>query len=184
MAGSFTDPAPVLPLGGHVGSQPPPPSGARRRTLEIWTALGVALFGAIVAGESLTHDVGWSATTGPGAGYFPFRIGLLLVGASVVLLLQYARAPAATVFATRDEMRRSLSVFLPAAVLVAAMFPLGCYVPSAAYLAWMMRRHGGCGRLAAIAAGAAVMTVFFVIFDLWFRVPLAKGPIEAALGLY
>jgi hypothetical protein len=48
----------------------------------------------------------------------------------------------------------------------------------------MMRRHGGYAWTTAFAGGAAVMATFFLIFDVWFRVPLAKGPIEAALGIY
>jgi len=169
------------------------PSGAAsiaaRRTLETATAVAAALVGAIVAGESLTHDIGWTET-GPGSGYFPFRIGLLLIGVAVVRIVQVrlteARLKAGTTmpFVTRDELRRSLSVFWPTAALVVAMFPLGCYVPSGVYLAWMMRRHGGRGWPVSAAYGAAVMIVFFLIFDVWFRVPLAKGPIEAALGIY
>lgn len=165
-----------------------------RRTLEVATAAALVLIGGVVVGESLTHAIGWNET-GPGSGYFPFRIGLLLIGTAVVRLLQvrltaFAAAPAVrkpdttTVFVTGEELRRSLSVFWPTAALVVAMFPLGCYIPSGAYLAWMMRRHGGHGWLLASVYGAAVMTAFFLIFDLWFRVPLAKGPVEAALGLY
>jgi hypothetical protein len=48
----------------------------------------------------------------------------------------------------------------------------------------MMRRHGGHGWLVSAAYSAAVTVAFFLVFDLWFRVPLAKGPVEAALGLY
>ena len=87
-------------------------------------------------------------------------------------------------FVTREELRRSLSVFWPTAALVVAMFPLGCYVPSGVYLAWMMRRHGGHGWLLSAAYGAAVMVAFFLVFDLWFRVPLAKGPLEALFSIY
>ncbi len=39
----------------------------------------------------------------------------------------------------------------------------------------------GCGRF---ATSAAVIAVFFAVFELWFRVPLAKGPLENALGIY
>jgi len=187
---------------------------ASRRTLETWTAAAAALVGAIVIAESLTHDIGWNEA-GPGSGYFPFRIGLLLIGAAIVRVLQsrgagpassgshasgpagtgdrgagpassdsHASGPAGTVFVTREELRRSLSVFWPTAALVIAMFPLGCYTPSGVYLAWMMRRHGGHGWLTAVAYGAAVMVAFFLIFDLWFNVPLAKGPLEAVFRIY
>ena len=155
---------------------------AARRTLEVATAAALVLVGAVVVAESLTHDIGWNET-GPGSGYFPFRVGLLLVGVAIIRLLQVRLKPDTTVFVTREEFRRSLSVFWPTFALVVAMFPLGCYVPSGAYLAWMMRRHGGHGWLLSIVYGAAVMTAFFLIFDLWFRVPLAKGPLEGALGL-
>jgi len=158
-----------------------------RGTAEIATAAGVALTGAVIALESLTHDIGWNAT-GPGSGYFPFRVGLLLIGAAVVRVLQvrprgtgaaslesHASGPVA--FVSRAEFHRSLSVFWPTAALVVAMFPLGCYLPSGVYLAWMMRRHGGHGWLLSAAYGAAVMVAFYLVFDLWFRVPLAKGPL-------
>ena len=170
-----------------------------RRTVEIWTAAAIALVGAVVISESLTHDIGWNET-GPGSGYFPFRVGLLLIAAAVVRLLQ-VRLKAETSgtgsasrgerdvsgpvsFVTRGELGRSLSVLWPTMALVVAMIPLGCYVPSAAYLTWMMRRHGGYSWLLSAAYGAAVAVAFFLVFDLWFRVPLAKGPLEAALGLY
>ena len=156
----------------------------RHGTAEIATAAGVALTGAVVAAESLTHDIGWNAT-GPGSGYFPFRVGLLLIGAAIVRLLQIRLKPDPTEeFVSREELRRSLSVFWPTAALVVAMFPLGCYLPSGVYLAWMMRRHGGNGWLLSAAYGAAVMVAFFLVFDLWFRVPLAKGPLEALFSIY
>jgi len=69
MAGSFTD----RPY-------------ASRRTLELWTAAAVGVVGAIVIAESLTHDIGWNET-GPGSGYFPFRVGVLLMAAAIVRLL-------------------------------------------------------------------------------------------------
>lgn len=169
---------------------------AARRTVEIWTAVAVALVGAVVISESLTHDIGWSET-GPASGYFPFRVGLLLTAAAIVRLFQ-VRLKAdtttetirpkpdstTTAFVTREELRRSLSVLWPTLALVAAMIPLGCYLPSAVYLAWMMRRHGRRSWPISAAYGAAVAIAFFLVFDLWFRVPLAKGPVEAALGLY
>ena len=165
---------------------------ASRRTLEIWTAAAVGLVGIVVIAESLSHEIGWNET-GPGSGYFPFRVGLLLIGAAVIRLFQ-CRAGSArkrehtasgqAVFVTREELQRSLSVFWPTAALVVAMYPLGCYVPSLVYLAWMMRRHGGYHWAKSVGVAAAVTVIFFLIFELWFTVPLAKGPLEAALGPY
>ena len=154
-----------------------------------------ALVGAIVVAESLTHDIGWNES-GPGSGYFPFPRWTAADGGGDCASAadssawdacreprdSHASGPA--VFVTRDELRRSLSVFWPTAALVVAMFPLGCYVPSGVYLAWMMRRHGGHGWWWSAAYGAAVMVAFFLVFDLWFGVPLAKGPVEAVFRIY
>jgi hypothetical protein len=48
----------------------------------------------------------------------------------------------------------------------------------------MMRRHGGAAWLRAAAMALAAVVVIFVIFERWFQVPLAKGPVEALLGFY
>src|SRR5688500_2032487 len=157
---------------------------ASRRTLEIWTAVAAGAIGIVVAAESLSHDIGWNET-GPGSGYFPFRVGLLLIGVAIVRMFQVRlKADTTTAFVTREELGRSLSVFWPTAALVVAMYPLGCYVPSLVYLAWMMRRHGGYHWGKSVAFATAVTVAFFLIFELWFSVPLAKGPLEAAIGLY
>ncbi|HSI41396.1 MAG TPA: tripartite tricarboxylate transporter TctB family protein [Xanthobacteraceae bacterium] len=156
---------------------------ARRRSIELGTAAAIAIFGGIVATESLGHDTGWG-DTGPGAGYFPFRIGLLLIAVSVGVFIQSLRIDADESFVSGTELNSSRAVFLPTAVLVAAMPWLGCYVASFAYLAFMMRRHGGYGWPRSAAMAAAVMAVFFAVFEIWFQVPLAKGPIETALGIY
>ena len=192
MAGSLTNDGGTRKGAPYDGGTPKGVAYARRRTAEIATSVAVALTGVVVVAESLTHDIGWNET-GPGSGYFPFRVGLLLIAAALVCAWQtrgtgsasiefHASGPAS--FVTRDELRRSLSVFWPTAALVVAMFPLGCYLPSGVYLAWMMRRHGGHGWLLSAAYGAAVMVAFFLVFDLWFRVPLAKGPLEALFSIY
>ena len=61
-----------------------------RRTLEIWTAAAAGLVAVIVIAESLTHDIGWNEA-GPGSGYFPFRLGLLLFAAASVRAWQTVR---------------------------------------------------------------------------------------------
>jgi hypothetical protein len=151
--------------------------------VEIGTAVALVVLGGLVSTASLTHDIGWRES-GPGTGYFPFRVGLLLSAAGVALIIQSLGVQVDAVFATSQDLRRTLSVFWPTAALAGGTIVLGSYVPSGLFLAWMMRRHGGYGWLSSAAFGAVAVSVFYAIFDLWFRVPLAKGPLEAALGLY
>jgi hypothetical protein len=164
-----------------AGSAADPPA-ASRRAVEIGIAATLAVAGGIVSVASLAHDIGWSGS-GPGAGYFPFRVGLLLTVVGVALVIQHPGGRTDAIFATRPELRRTLGVVLPTAALAGGTMVMGTYVASGLFLAFMMRRHGGYGWLPAAALGAVSIAVFYMVFDLWFRVPLAKGPLEAALGL-
>jgi hypothetical protein len=60
---------------------------------------------------------------------------------------------------------------------------LGIYVASAVFVAFFMRWLGKYPwwKVAAVSLGNSI--VFFVIFEMWFKVPLPKGPLEKLLGL-
>ena len=68
-------------------------------------------------------------------------------------------------------------------VLIAnPLYSLGIYEASVIFIAFFMRLLGKYGwpKIAAVSIG--VMVVFFLMFEVWFKVPLPKGPIEALLG--
>ena len=54
---------------------------------------------------------------------------------------------------------------------------------STLFVAFFMRWLGKYAwwKVAAVSIGNSV--VFFLIFEMWFKVPLPKGPLEALLGL-
>ena len=151
-----------------------------------WPELGVALLlamlAALVITDSLRVGIGW-ADDGPRSGYFPFYVGLALLGASLwtagAQLLRWQRIEA---FAGRGQLRLVLAVAWPMAVYAGLITVLGIYVASAVLIAWFMLRHGR-HRLP-VTAGVAlgVPLVFFLVFERWFLVPLPKGPLEALLG--
>src|SRR5688572_10679657 len=145
-----------------AGSAADPPA-ASRRAVEIGTAATLAVLGGIVSVASLAHDIGWSAS-GPGAGYFPFRVGVLLTVAGVALTVQHLGVRTDAVFATRPDLRRTLGVVLPTAALAGATMVLGSYVASGLFLAFMMRRHGGYGWLPSAALGVGLSAVFYIVF--------------------
>jgi hypothetical protein len=155
-----------------------------RRTMEMATAAALAAFGGAVIAGSLQLHVGWAAQTGPQSGYFPFRLGVLLCAASAILFLQAAMsARHGEGFASREQALRSLAIFVPTIVLVLAMAWGGTYLPSALYLFFMARRHGGFGWPKAAAVALAAVAALYLLFEVWFLVPLHKGPLEAWLGL-
>jgi len=71
----------------------------------------------------------------------------------------------------------------PLTVFIGAVPFLGLYLPGALLIGFFMRRHGDFGWLTTVSVSLGVPLVFFLIFERWFLVPLAKGPVEAWLGL-
>ena len=157
------------------------------RAWEMATAVGFLVFGAVMVWDSRRLGSAW-ASDGPQAGYFPFYIGLLIIISSVANLLtafnsgQTGDKP----FVRRGQLRMVLTVMIPSVVYVVLIknpvFSLGIYEASAIFIATFMRVLGKYAwpKIAAVSVG--VMFVFFLMFEVWFKVPLPKGPIEALFG--
>lgn len=161
-----------------------PDKGVRgRRNAEVGMALAAAGFGGVVVFGALQHDSGWGPT-GPGAGYFPLRIGLLLIGVASLLVLRQALAGMPGRFAEPGAMRRVATLFVPTLIFGTAIAPLGAYLPMMLYLLWMARRTARASWQVSLLIAIAMPIGFFLMFEIWLGVPLAKGPIEEALGIY
>jgi hypothetical protein len=154
-----------------------------RRGAEVGMALAAAGFGAVVVFGALQHDTGWGPT-GPGAGYFPFRIGVLLIGVAALLALRQVLAGASGRFSQPGAARRVAVLLVPTVIFGAALVPLGAYVSMMLYLLWMARRTARAGWAVSLLIALAMPAGFFLLFEVWLGVPLAKGPLEEALGVY
>ena len=141
------------------------------------------LLGALVVADSIRVGIGW-ADDGPRSGYFPFYIGLMLAGSSATVLigqlLRWRRDTEA--FAERSQVRLVVSVLVPITVYVAAIVGLGIYVSSALLIAYFMLRYGKYRWALTVPVALGVPLTFFLVFERWFLVPLAKGPLERLLG--
>ena len=156
----------------------------RTRTMEIVVAVSFLLSGAIVIYDSARLGARWGED-GPQAGYFPFYIGVILCIASVINLLQALAAAKRedSEFVQYDALKLVFSVLLPTAVYAGLIGPLGLYVASAVFIAFFMRWLGKYSWLLVASVSIGNSVVFFVVFEVWFKIPLPKGPLEAVLGL-
>lgn len=157
-----------------------------------WVELGLTLFttllGAVVMFGSVEQGIGWG-DAGPEPGYFPFYIGLILSAASVANgVLTVVRWHALSVaFLTRSAFKQVLSVFVPIALFVGAMPFTGIYLASAGFIAWFMWRDKvrakpyGKWMIGTVSLGAALAS--YLIFALWFKVPLDAGPMGEWIAL-
>ena len=154
------------------------------RSAELVTAVLVFFMGALVAWDSFRLGARWGED-GPQAGYFPFYVGLLICLSGAVIFIQALRAHslADEVFVETGQLKTIFVVLLPTAVYIGFIAFLGFYVASTIYIAYFMHQLGRYSwlKIAPVAIGVSVF--FFLIFEIWFQVPLPKGPLESALGL-
>jgi hypothetical protein len=156
-----------------------------RLALEVGFAILTMAFGATIIGGALEFSIGWGEI-GPEAGYFPFRIGVLLILASVVNLVAalMRRRTISDPFLTRTQAGRLALFALPVLALVGVTLLAGIYVAAGLYLLFavgLVARHRLTVTLG-VSLGAPLL--LFVLFEIVFITPLLKGPLEALFGWY
>jgi putative tricarboxylic transport membrane protein len=156
---------------------------ASKRTADIVVAALMAGIGVLVIVDSLRLGMGW-AEDGPQSGYFPFYIGLMMVVTSLgtIALTLFGRDQSPGIFVGRAQLRDVLKVFLPTAVFIACVGVIGIYVGSALFIAAFMRWLGKFRWRTIIMVSVAVPFALFLLFEIWFLVPLPKGPLEDFFG--
>ena len=153
-----------------------------RFAAEVVTALVTLALGVAIVAGAHDYGTGWSAG-GPEPGTFPFYVGVLVSAASIGnLFLAWRKRHAGIVFVNAVQLRRIAAFGLPILGFVALALTLGFYVATAIYLAAVMRFQGGFRWSACIAVALCTSAFFFLVLEVWFRVPLLKGPLEAILG--
>ena len=151
------------------------------RAADLATAAVLTLLGGVVVLDALRIGIGWGSD-GPRSGFFPFWLGVILIAASVTIGLQAWRRSTAKPFVTREQLDPVLKVLWPATAMVLLIKPLGLYVAAMLYVGFYMRWVGRHSWLALILCAVGVPLLTFVVFEMWFLVPMPKGPLEAWLG--
>ena len=156
---------------------------ARTVVVDLVVALLIFSLGALVAFDSVRLGASWGSD-GPQAGYFPFYIGFLICACSAVVAVQsLARLRTdRRVFVSGGQFRQVLVILLPSAVYVFGVWLIGIYVSSALFIALFMKFAGRYSAPRSAIVGLAVAGAAFVMFEIWFKIPLPKGPLEAWLG--
>jgi len=155
------------------------PALARNCSVDAVVAAVLFAVGAVVVVQARALGAGWTSD-GPGSGYFPFYIGLILCIASAGIFYQavVSKKRDTRAFVDREQLVRVLSVFVPAIFYVLAIVFVGIYVASAVYIAVFMVVLGKYPAWKAALIGVLVSAAFFAMFEVWFKVPLYKGSLE------
>ncbi|MBM3565347.1 MAG: tripartite tricarboxylate transporter TctB family protein [Alphaproteobacteria bacterium] len=156
--------------------------GASQRAVDMFVAAAIGALAVLVMYDNYQTGAKW-ASDGPQAGYFPFYIGvLMLISAGVNFFNALLKKGPRRIFVDSQQFRSVLAILVPSAVFVAGAYFIGIYIATVAFLAYFMRVLGGyrAAIIAPIAIGVPVF--FFLLFEIWFLVPLPKGPVESYFG--
>jgi hypothetical protein len=153
------------------------------RTMDVVVAAILMGVGALVMAGSYELGAGWSPT-GPESGYFPFYIGVLILLSSTVTLLTtlFAKSPDRTPFVHPKQFLRVLQVLIPSFIFAIAIDYIGIYVAGGLFIAFFMWWLGKYPLPKVVVVSVLVPLTMFLVFEMWFLVPLPKGPVEAYFG--
>ena len=151
------------------------------RAAELIVAAILITVGAVVMWDSLRIGAGW-ADDGPQSGYFPFYVSLGLVLSSLVVFVQAAIGREKRVFVETRQIGPVLAVLLPTTVYVFVIPWMGIYFASAFFIAYFMWKIGGYRNWTILPVAVGIPFVTFLVFEIWFLLPLPKGPLETMLG--
>ena len=151
------------------------------RAANLITATALMLLGGVVIYDAVRLGIGWGLE-GPGSGFFPFWLAVIMVVTSTAILVEAGRRAGRRPFVTRAAAGPVLAVLAPAVGMVVATQAIGLYVAAAFYLALYMRWVGRHAWPLTVGLAVGIPVVTFLIFERWFLVPMPKGPLEAWLG--
>jgi putative tricarboxylic transport membrane protein len=153
-----------------------PAAAITTRWAELVTALVIVALGLIVVYDSHRVGIGW-ADDGPRSGYFPNIVGWMLTASGAWIAgstIAHWRKLGWRVFVTRADLKPVLAMLLPTIAYVVLIWLIGIYVASAVYIAGFMRLQGKYNWLPTALVSIGVPAVLFVLFEIWFLVPLPK----------
>jgi putative tricarboxylic transport membrane protein len=154
------------------------------RTKNMAVAAALMAVAVVVMIASYRLGAGWAKDVGPDSGYFPFYVALFMFVASAVTVFQHLpwRAPDGGTFIVRSELVMVLQVLVPTIIFVVLSIYIGIYISTFLFIGFFMTWHGRYSVWKTIPIAVLVPIALFVIFEIWFLVPLPKGPFEHWLG--
>jgi len=162
-----------------------PGSHLQMRWIELLVAACFVGLSLLVITDSIRVGNAWGSD-GPEPGYFPFYIGCLMMGGAAWVILQtlfaWKKDDGKEVFVERNAFHLMLLMLIPTSVFVAAIFVLGIYLASLIFIAAFMVWQGKYSYFKSITVGMGISTALFLLFEIWFLLPLPKGFIENWLG--
>jgi len=137
---------------------------------------GLLLLGVAFAAWGLRSYTYWGPT-GPGSGFFPFWLGLIMAVLAAWLLLGAIRggAPDGRWLPQGRGLHRLLTVLGVTAALITVLKVVGMALGTVLFLVVILRFVEGLRWTSTLAIAVGTAAVNYLIFTYWLRVPFPVG---------
>jgi putative tricarboxylic transport membrane protein len=155
------------------------------RTMNMAVSIALMVVATVVMIDSYRLGAGWAKDVGPDSGYFPFYVAMIMFVTSGITLIQHllSRRPnGGGSFIGHGELMMVLQVLIPMTIFVVLSIYIGIYISTVLFIGFFMTWHGRYPFYKTLPVAVLVPIALFIIFEIWFLVPLPKGPFEAWLG--
>ena len=106
----------------------------------------------------------------------------MLSSTATLLVTLFTKRPDRTPFVEPERFKRVLQVLIPSFIFAFAIDYIGIYVAGGLFIACFMWWLGKYRLPKVVMVSVLVPLILFVVFEVWFLVPLPKGPLETFFG--
>ena len=114
----------------------------------------------------------------PGAGFFPFLFGLVLIGFSISLLvlsITGVKKPSEKFFPQKDSLRKILMAVLALLVYILVLPHTGFLLITFLFIVFTLRFFEPANWTSTLLAAFLTTVISFVLFEIWLGVQLPRG---------
>ncbi|MFQ5989906.1 MAG: tripartite tricarboxylate transporter TctB family protein [Candidatus Methylomirabilales bacterium] len=153
------------------------------RRAELACAFGLMALAAIFAWYAQELPIGWVTGSGPGGGFFPFWLSVIMGTIAAVvgvqeLLKGSAPRQAAQRFFAEGGLRQVLLIAIPGFIMVALIDVISTYLAAIIFLFYYTRGVGKHSWPIVLLVTVAVPVGIFLLFEKFLLIPLPKGYLD------
>ena len=159
------------------------------RRAELACSLGLVALAAICAWYAQELPIGWVTGEGPGGGFFPFWLSVIMGVTAVAVGVQEflkdsAPRRAAQRFFAEGGLRQVLLIAIPGFIMVALIDVISTYLAAMIFLFYYTRAIGKHSWPITLLVTVAVPVGIFLLFEKFLLIPLPKGYLDELFFMF
>jgi hypothetical protein len=156
---------------------------------ELACAFGLVALAAVFAWYAQELPIGWVTGEGPGGGFFPFWLSVIMGAIAVAVGVQeFLRGSAphrtAKPFFLEGGLRQVLLIAIPGFIMVSLIDVISTYLAAMIFLFYYTRMVGKHSWPISLLVTFAVPVGIFMLFEKFLLIPLPKGYLDELFYIF